>query len=195
MSDRGVNLSDFELARQLSHDLAMTRSSDDRAAPEEQWVRFDPTRLGITPSRGQAPSPGPGEETAPTTTPLPTIEPETMEDWSQLLDWALSIWPAAAGFVVDSAGFVIATAGAWEFERLEGVGSQLLDVARRAVQIEGAGRTQFLAVQFEEFWLSGLTVWRGTDELLIVATLGDAPLDASSRHAIAQQIAWNLDRL
>jgi hypothetical protein len=123
------------------------------------------------------------------------IEPQLMDDWSQLLDWALQIWPATAGFVVDSAGFVIATAGAWDFERLEGVGSQLLDVARRAVQIEGAGRTQFLAVQLEAFWLSGLTVWRDADELLIVATLGDAPLDHRSRAAIAQQIAWNLERL
>ena len=191
MRDRAVNLSDLELARQLSHDLAPQTSATSRDVEPEQWVRFDAARLGLTPyvaaeDSGATPRP-PALSKAP--------EPEEMDSWEELLGWSLSIWPATAGFVVDSAGFVIATAGAWEFERLEGVGSQLLDVARRAVQIEGAGRTEYLAVQYEAFWLSGLTVWRGSEELLVVAFLGDAPLDESARHGVAKQITWNLQRL
>ena len=182
------------------------------SAPSEAYselasARDLSARLAVEPNRplpARAAAPGfvtfaaipsrPTESASPKA--VPVIRPEGIHDWDELLRWGLEACEATAVFVLDSQGFVIATVGAWEYDRVEATGTQLSVALEHADHVAPAeGRCQFLCLRAGELWVTAWRVPPDSGDPVMVAVISPAPLSEARSQALLAQVVASLPHL
>jgi hypothetical protein len=187
MSYLAVNSSDLELARRVATRLSrpLPREVEDRPSG---FVPFRSERCLKAVSATPLPHPE-----RPTALPDDLVE---FRDWTALLEWCNQAYVAEACLVVEPSGFVIASSGEWEFPRLEALGPQLLELARRARRLDETLDLRFVSVHLGPLWVTGLfSVREGLAGEFAIGFVGQQPMSEESCALIAAQFAHNLTLL
>lgn len=176
MNDRRVPSSDLELARSLSRRLRAPRGDapTKHHEPSPRYVRFEARRAAPESVFNQFASPG-GSFGA--------------EVWNNLLDGCLSTADAAAAFVIDGHGLVVATRGDLSAEAAESIGARLMVALDQSAQLLPNGAPAVVALEIDLGWLTGLRSGDKRARPLTLGLLGQAPLSRDVREAVLSLLA------
>jgi hypothetical protein len=199
MNSPDVKFSDLELARRLSQRLSGEPEKDGEvpvvAKAGVSFVKFSASRfVGAAPvARAE---PVQAAVAAPMVAPsIPELKLTEFKNWDELLAWALDLTTSKVTFVVDPEGFVISSAGKWVFEELEGLGSQLLYIMERTNRIKDAGSIRSVSIQFDSFFLTGLSFTREGMGSFILGVIDSKPMVPELITSISKQTYYNLEHL
>ncbi len=164
--------SDLEQARYLTRRLRgnLTRA-EELSFPARHYVRF----------LGRRGNPAGGDASF------------GISNWHQLLDDCMRETGATAAFVMGGEGLVIAVRGGVAAEQAQAIGARLMIGLDQAEQLNEGGAATTLCAEVAEGWVSALR-FEHNDTRLLLAVVGGAPLDSSSRRVVAQLIQLALPK-
>jgi hypothetical protein len=175
MNDPRAPSSDLEHARALSRRLRGPQgTAPQRPEPSPRYIHFDARRAApdawLSPmSRAAAPF--------------------GADVWNELLDGCLASADAAAAFLMDGHGLVVATRGALKQQDAEAIGGRLMAALDQIELIDRTGPTCTVAIEFEGAWLTGLRFTQSAGRTMTVAVFAGAPLPRDARDVIEGLVA------
>lgn len=106
------------------------------------------------------------------------IQPDHLldEGWGELLQWAVAPGAASSGFLVDDMGLIVANLGDLRPLRVQGIGGRLTLVYDQIDRISSLGRSSWIAIHFDQQWLTSARVRVTKHRKLVFGALGDMPL-------------------
>lgn len=184
MSNRNAPSFDLAQARALSRRLAAGGAPSPAPAAEAPsagtaYVRFP--GLAVT---AAAPAPqvaGPAPEV-----PEPPGRP--FRTWDEILRWCEEQCRTELCFVVDAQGFVMGHRGAWAFDDIEDVASQITVTMSRADQTRTTGRSRSMSIEYGDHWVVSVRISSEEAEAVSLVLVTAAPLPVAVQRWLSGEL-------
>lgn len=165
MNNRSGNLSDIDLARQLSRRLTGLAAGAPATGKPLPAPGYQPFRIAAKEAATAPPVTVQPEQPADPflveAEPAPA-PPKPVTSWEEFLAWSLELAGGRAAFVVDSQGFVIASRGRIPDDGFEAVGAELCLAMEQLDRLDqDAGILHAIELVFQNHRIIGM---RGHDE-------------------------------
>jgi chromosome partitioning protein len=117
-------------------------------------------------------------------------------EWKEFLDSCLLVSQADTAFVVDREGLAILSRGKLTAAQVEGAGTRLLIAADQAQRMDLAtGSMQTVLIEFDDRWLTGLSVPVTEEHSFLIGILARDPVTAEIRDEIRTLLTRSLGHL